>query len=218
MSIFPVKYFHFAKTLSEYSAIVHSRGFVEANGGNLSVKIDHNLIMTTPTMMSKGSLKEDDMVVCDLYGNIIHGNRKPSSEILSHLAVYRSDETVNSVIHTHPPYTCSFACSDETFPKPFSPETLFWLGDIDFVSFFLPGSEALSKEIEKKAKDKYVLILRNHGLMTFGSSLREALWRTEVMESHCKIANYIIERGARCISLSEKEIKMLKQMKDNYLK
>jgi L-fuculose-phosphate aldolase len=218
ISVFPSEYFHFAKELSEYSSTVHSKGFVEANGGNLSIKIAPDLIMTTPTMMSKGALKTYDLVICNFSGDIVYGKRNPSSEIFSHIAVYRCNETVNAVIHTHPPYTCSFACSDEAFPMPFSPESIFWLGDIEHIHFSPPGSKELSKEIGEKARDKYVLILRNHGLLTWGSSLREALWRTEVMESHCRISHYIIERGGKCSSLSENEIKILKKMKENYLK
>jgi L-fuculose-phosphate aldolase len=218
MSDFPVEYFHFAKELSEYSSKIYSKGFVEANGGNLSVKIAPDLIMTTPTMMSKGSLKTDDMVICNFSGDIVYGQRSPSSELFSHLSVYKCDEGIEAVVHTHPPYTCSYACSDEPFPLPLTPETILWLGNVGFISFALPGSKELSKEIEQKARNKHALVLQNHGLLTWGNSLRDAFWRTEVMESHCRTAHYIMERGARCASLSEKEMKMLEKMKDNYLK
>lgn len=218
METMPTEYFQWAKELATYSRLVWDMGFAEANGGNLSVKIAEDLIMTTPTMMSKGELRSQDMIVCNLKGDIVFGSRSPSSELHSHLAIYNVNENAKAIVHSHPPYSSSYAYSEEMPIESLSPESIFWIGDICVIPFIMPGSIELSKEIERTCKDKYVLLLKNHGLMTWGESLQSAMWRTEIMERYCKISHLISARGATPAKLTNKQIVMLEKLKGDFLK
>lgn len=206
-----------AVSLSEFSKLLWERGHAEANGGNLSIKLGENLLITTPTMMSKGELMADDMVVCNFNGDVIYGLTKPSSEIKSHVAVYRANEGARAIVHSHPVYTCSYAFTQSLPFDPMSPESVFWLGDIGVIEYILPGSPELAKDIELRCKGKYVIMLRNHGLITWGTSIKEAFWRTEVMENHCRISHIISERRDNPRALTEREKVFIGRMSD-YLK
>lgn len=207
-----------AAELVRYSRIIWEKGFAEANSGNLSLKIADDLIMTTPTMMSKGDLTMDNMVVCTLKGDIVFGVNTPSSEINSHLAIYNANENAKAVVHSHPPYSSSFAYTEELPIDSLSPESVLWLGDICVIPFLMPGSIELSQEIERLCKDKYVLLLRNHGLITWGESLRNAVWRTELIERYCQISHLITTRGASPSKLTNKQISKLEKLRGGFIK
>ena len=218
MKTIPLEFFSWAKELAEYSRMVWALGYTKANGGNLSLKIAEDLIMTTPTMMSKGELTSDDMVVCNLKGDIVFGYQSPSSEIYSHLAIYNANENAKAVVHSHAPYSSSFAFTEEMPHSALSPDYVLWLGEICEIPFLMPGSKDLSNEIGRLCKDKYVLLMRNHGLITWGQSLQSAVWRTEVMENYCMVSHLISSRGASPAKLTTKQIAMLEKLKGGFIK
>ena len=213
MNTLPLEFSSWANELAKYSRIIWEKGFAEANGGNLSVKISEDLMMTTPTMMSKGELTSNDMVICNLKGDIVFGNHSPSSEIYSHLAIYNANENAMAIVHSHPPYSSSYAYTEDMPFKSLSAETVLWIGDICVIPFVTPGSIELSKEIERLCKGKHVLLLRNHGLITWGENLQEAIWRTEIMERNCKISHLITARGALPSKLTNRQIGILEKLK-----
>lgn len=216
MESMPKEFLPMAKELAKYSRLVWDMRFVEANGGNLSVKIAEDLIITTPTMMSKRELTPDDMVVCTLKGDIVFGSRSPSSELHSHLAIYNVNENAKAIVHSHPPYATSYAFADDMPIEWLAPESVFWIGEICVIPFLMPGSIELSNEIKRTCKEKYVLFLKNHGLITWGESLQNAMWRTEVMESYCKTAHLISVRGAKPAKLNSKQVNMLVKLKEDF--
>ncbi len=216
MRTIPLQYYKIAESLSHYSRIIYDHGFAFANGGNLSARLHGGMVISTPTMESKGFLTPADMVITDFDGNKLYGKKEVSSEIQSHLAVYRANRGAHAVIHSHPPYACSYCFGESSLSEPLSPESILWLGDICTIPFILPGSPELASEIERLCKGKYVIMLENHGLITWGATIRDALWRTEVMENHCKIWHIISSRGDRAKELSDKEKIMLEKLKDKY--
>lgn len=218
MTKLPERYLQTANEIMYYSHLLYNKGFAEANGGNISVRLDENLIMSTPTMESKGLLKAEEMVITDNAGNHIYGIKKSTSEILSHLAVYRTNSAAISVVHSHPPYVCSYAYTADSLPElSTSPESVLWIGELCDIPAMMPGSEKLSGFIEKNSIGKQVIILRNHGLITWGGSLREAWWRTEVFEHHCKVSHLTDTRGVRQNQLSNEIQDELELLKINLL-
>src|SRR5947209_11461766 len=85
-----------------YGRMLHDRGFVAAMDGNLSVRLDKNRILVTPTCVSKGAMKSRDMVIADLEGTRVSGRRNVTSEIGMHLLVYRMRPDVEAIVHAHP--------------------------------------------------------------------------------------------------------------------
>ena len=88
---------------------MYEKGFVASNDGNISCRVSETELWTTPTGVSKGFMTEEMLVKVDLDGNLLSGERKPSSEIRMHLRVYRENPQVKSVVHAHPPVATSFA-------------------------------------------------------------------------------------------------------------
>ncbi|PKO96881.1 MAG: hypothetical protein CVU12_03045 [Bacteroidetes bacterium HGW-Bacteroidetes-7] len=218
MAIIPERYTQAAKQLATFSHLLYQKGFADANGGNLSVKPDENIIITTPTLESKGTLKYGDMVITDNNGNHLYGSKRASSELTSHLAVYRANPKAGAVIHSHPPYVCSYVYTRCTPLLDSSPETLIWTGEVCDIPFIMPGSQELAEKLQQECQNKHVVLLRNHGLITWGGNLREAWWRTEVFEHHCKISHLIQVRGDSQVALGKEAVKRLNELRKDFLK
>lgn len=108
---------------------LYAKGFAAANDGNISIRLNEREILCTPTMVSKGFLKPEDVCKVDYEGKQLAGTRKRSSEILLHLAVYKNRPDVNGVVHCHPPHATAFAVAHEPIPKCVLPEVEVFLGE-----------------------------------------------------------------------------------------
>ena len=103
--------------ICEIGRRVYNKGFAAANDGNISVRLNSKEIICSPTMVSKGFMKPDDICKVDYQGNQLAGKRKRSSEILLHLSVYKHRPDVMAVVHCHPPHATAFAVAHEPIPK-----------------------------------------------------------------------------------------------------
>lgn len=207
-----------AGELSAFSRTLHQKGFAEANGGNLSVRVSGGMILATPTMMSKGDVAAADVVLCNMDGELVAGSRSASSELLSHLAIYKANSQVNAVIHSHPPYCCSYAYTKENPFEPLSPESVIWLGEVAVIDFEIPGSPALSEKLALQATSSLAFLLRNHGIITCGGTLEEAMWRSELMEKQCKVMHLIGCRGSHPVKLTASQLDKMDLAKKRYFK
>ena len=174
--------------LKEFISICHmlyQRKYVVGSGGNVSIRVD-DTVYITPTGAILGSLREEDISIVDIEGNIIKG--KPSSELKMHLGIYRNRKDINSVIHTHSLYTTALSVLDREIEL-ITPESKVFIKKIGYVPYLEAGSEELAKEVSKREED--VIILKNHGVVCLGRDLREAYIKTEVVEEIAKL-NFII--------------------------
>src|ERR1700726_3164326 len=110
--------------------LVYAKGFAAANDGNISFRLNDREVLCTPTMVSKGFLKVEDICKVDYEGKQLAGTRKRSSEILLHLAVYKNRADVGAVVHCHPPHATAFAVAHEPIPKCILPEVEGFLGEV----------------------------------------------------------------------------------------
>lgn len=214
----PKKYYPEAESVCYYSDLLWQKSLVEGNGGNITLKISDFLIIATPTLFSKKDLKVDDLTIIDKNGVQLYGENMVTSEIASHLSVYKANPSAQSVIHSHPPFVCSYAYTDVFPTQLLSPEAIIWVGDFVFAPYSLPGSEELATQIYSLSKGKNVLILQNHGLLTWGDSIRDAFWRTEIVESHCRISHLIESRKAVPRQFSYKQLTQLQELKKRFFK
>jgi len=151
-----------AEQICHYSSLMWESGFAEANGGNISVRLVNGNFLVTPTNHSKKELVPEDMVISDYKGvQISSANRRVSSEFSTHLAIYRINPETMAVIHAHPPYTCSFACSGNFPSAPLTAEAVIWAENIKVIPYILPGSEELANCILTTGADADVFILKN---------------------------------------------------------
>jgi L-fuculose-phosphate aldolase len=173
--------------ICEIGRRVYAKGFAAANDGNISIRLNDREILCTPTMMSKGFMKPEDLCKVDYEGKQLAGTRKRSSEILLHLAVYKNRPDVNAVVHCHPPHATAFAVAGVPIPKCVLPEVEVFLGEVPTAIYETPGTQKFAETIVPHLKASNTIILANHGTVTFGPDLEKAYWNSEIIDAYCKI-------------------------------
>jgi L-fuculose-phosphate aldolase len=171
--------------ICEIGRRIYERGLVAAFEGNISARIAPDRVLCTPSLMCKGRLKPEDLCVVDMTGKQTSGERKRSSEIFLHLAVYRERPDVEAVVHTHPPHAVAFAITHTQVPQCITAEVEVFLGEVPLAPYATPGTPELGESIVPFVRDANAVILSNHGAVSWGKSLEEALYRTEILEAYC---------------------------------
>jgi L-fuculose-phosphate aldolase len=179
--------FKLKEQICEIGRRVYNRGFAAANDGNISIRLNEREILCTPTMVSKGFMKPEDLCKVDYEGKQLAGTRKRSSEILLHLAVYKHRPDVRAVVHCHPPHATAFAVAGEPVPHCVLPEVEVFLGEVPTAIYETPGTQKFAETIVPHLKSSNTIILANHGTVTFGPDLEKAYWNSEIIDAYCKI-------------------------------
>jgi L-fuculose-phosphate aldolase len=170
---------------------MYEKNFVAANDGNISCRVSGDTIWATPTGVSKGFMRERDLVKMRLDGSILKaGPLKPSSEIKMHLRVYKENPDVGGVTHAHPPVCTSFAIAGLSLDSAIYPEALVTLGVVPCVHYETPGSQGIPDSIAPYCRDYNAVLLANHGALSWGKNLTEAWYRLESMENYALILIY----------------------------
>ncbi len=175
------------KQICQIGQRLYDKGFVVANDGNISAKLDDNRILITPTGVSKGDMTPQSLIVIDGDGNVLEGGAKPSTEAKMHLAIYRARPDVAAVVHAHPPIATAFAVARKPMVKPIIAETIVTVGEVPVAPYALTGTNQVVAAIEPFLKDYNALLLANHGLVTWGKDLTQAFFRHESVEHYGKI-------------------------------
>lgn len=179
--------------------VAYQRGYVAANDGNISIRVAENAVLLTPTGVSKGYMSPDMLCVTDLQGTLLEGVRQPSSEHAMHLRVYAESPKTTCVVHTHSPAATSFACAGIPLDRPLLTESYVMLGDVPVTQFALPGSEEVPESIAPLVRGHHACLLRNHGVLVWGDTPEQALFRMESIEQYATIlmnTEYIIRKTA----------------------
>src|SRR5882724_7799388 len=163
------------------------KGFCAGNEGNHSYRIGPDRFLCTPTGISKGNLKPDDLCVVDMTGKQISGKRKRTSEILLHLAVYKHRADVKAVIHSHPPHATAFAVADVELPTCIHPEAEVFLGPVKTAKYVTPGDTRLGESIVPFIKESNTILLGNHGVVCYGPDLEDAYYKLEIVDAYARI-------------------------------
>jgi L-fuculose-phosphate aldolase len=163
------------------------KGFCAGNEGNHSYRIGENRILCTPTGISKGNLKPDDICTVDLEGKQVAGKRKRTSEILLHLAIYKARPDVKAVVHSHPPHATAFAIANVELPSCIHPEAEVFLGVVRTAKYVTPGDTRLGESILPYVKDSNTILLQNHGSVTFDVDLEGAYYKLEIVDAYARI-------------------------------
>jgi L-fuculose-phosphate aldolase len=173
--------------ICEIGRRLYNKGFAAANDGNITIRINDREVLCTPTMVSKGFMKPEDICKVDYEGNQLAGTKKRTSEVLLHLAVYKTRPDVNAVVHCHPPHATAFAVAQEPIPKCILPEVEVFLGEVPMARYETPGTQKFAETITPYVKDCNTIILANHGTATFGPTLEIAYFNSEIIDAYCRI-------------------------------
>jgi L-fuculose-phosphate aldolase len=164
------------------------RGWIAASDGNVSVRLPDGRILVTPAGMCKGMLKCEDLVICNAEGKRLEGSRKPSTEIMMHLTVYRMREDVRAVVHAHPPFATGFAAAGRQLNIGMLPEVIVRLGSVPLARYGTPGTPELSEGMMPFVPSYDALLLANHGAVAWGEDPLQAFFRMDTVEHYAQVA------------------------------
>ncbi len=189
--------FELKKMIIEIGRRIWTRGYVAANDGNISVRLNENEILTTPTGVSKGFMTQDMIIKMSMDGKVLSGSSKyrPSSEVKMHIEVYRQREDIRSVIHAHPPYCTSFAVAGIPLDKCVLPEAVLTLGAVPIAPYGTPSTMEIPESIKPFLQNSDAVLLANHGALTFGVDLINAYHKMETLEHSAHIVYLSIGLG-----------------------
>jgi ribulose-5-phosphate 4-epimerase/fuculose-1-phosphate aldolase len=204
----------------EYDALLHlcetaesfyRRGHAFGLTGNISVRVGER-VWITPTGKSLKGLNPGHLALLSLDGESLNENR-PSKEFPFHLAVYTRREDVRAVVHLHTLYSVALSCledfDDETPLPPLTPYYFMRVAPLAVLPYFRPGSSGLAEAVGEAAPRHNCLLLRNHGVVCAGSTLSEAVDRTEELEQTARL--HFLLRGERVRLLTEEQVEELKR-------
>jgi L-fuculose-phosphate aldolase len=191
------------------------RGYVASNDGNISVRLDDHRLITTPKNVSKGFMTPDMMVVTDLDGRKIAGERDPSSELKMHLEVYRNRPDARAVVHAHPPTATGFAVAGIALDRAILAEVITTLGSIPIAEYATPSTEELPAAVRKYVKAHDGLLLANHGALALAGDVMQAYYRMETIEHFAKISLVARTLGREHV-LSRDEVERLQGLRGMY--
>jgi L-fuculose-phosphate aldolase len=162
-------------------------GLTEGTAGNVSARTTTNMVVLTPTALAYDSMTVDDLVVTDLNGRIVAGDREPTTEWQLHLACLRRNPDIAAVVHTHAVYASMFAVNNEPIPCVVEEFEFQVGGDVPVAPYHRTGSSALGEAVAELLVDRAAALLANHGLVTVAQTPAEALHLTRLVERTAQI-------------------------------
>lgn len=198
-----------------FGRMLHRRGYVAATDGNLSVRLDHETILSTPTAMSKGMLEPEDLVVVDMKGKRVTGRRQVSSEIGMHLLIYSLRPDTHGIVHAHPPTATGYAAAGLPLNQALVSEIVLSLGCIPLARYATPGTPELVAALEPLVPQYDAILMANHGVVTYGEDLTRAYMKMETVEHFAQIT-LITHLLGRQQLLTQDEVSKLIDARERY--
>lgn len=180
--------------LKKYGRMVSELGLIWGKSGNMSLRLGQDEFLITASGARLKSLSDKDLVFCRIGEDSPPGG--PSMEYRMHQQIYRVREDLSCVLHSQPLFSTLVASSaDLAIEKGLIPESIAYLREIGRISYHHPGSMELAQEVAEKIQMAEVLLLENHGVVSAGGSIEEAIHKTETLEFLCKLI--VLARAAR---------------------
>ncbi|MGA0333892.1 MAG: class II aldolase/adducin family protein, partial [Kiritimatiellia bacterium] len=165
---------------------IWNKDYVDGNGGNLTIRVGENLVLCTPTLISKGFMKAEDMCLVDLNGTQLAGTRKRTSEVMTHIGIMKRQPKAKACCHAHPPHATAFAVASVVPPTCMIPEAEVFLGQIGLAPYQTPGSPENADTVGEIAVNHMSVLMENHGVITWGKDIEDAYWKMENTDAYCK--------------------------------
>jgi L-fuculose-phosphate aldolase len=170
---------------------LHALGFAPGTSGNVSVRLDGSRVLATPTGCSK--------------------------RVVGHLAIYKARPDVEAVVHAHPVFATAFASSGHALDQPFCAEVVMTLGTIPLAPYATTGTCEVGRTLAPYLEHHDAVLLANHGVVTYGDSLMDALMKMETVEHFAQICLVVRQLGGGA-TLEGKHLTDLLQARAAYLR
>jgi L-fuculose-phosphate aldolase len=187
------------KIVLEAKKHISEKGLVLGNMGNVSLRIadtdGKKLVAITPSGRYCDSLNLDDIVIVDFEGKCVEGKFKPSVETMLHIGIYRVREEMNAIIHAHPVFSSVMAVIGQGIPSILDDQIICLGGEIKVAAYAKSGSTEMVKNVVSALGAKNAVILANHGALSAGRDIREAITNCEILEKTAKVYVYASNLG-----------------------
>jgi len=162
-------------------------GLVEGTAGNVSARLPDGNVVLTPSSIDYKIMTIDDLVVTDIDGNVLEGERTPTTEKSLHLACLRKHKNIGAVMHCHAMFATMFAIVRQPIPCVIEEFDVYVGGDVPVAEYKMTGSDALAEEVSKWVEDKGAVLMANHGLLCVGKDPVDVLKVAKLVERTAKI-------------------------------
>jgi L-ribulose-5-phosphate 4-epimerase len=178
-------------------------------GGNVSARDPQSgMVAIKASGIPYEELNPDHMVVVDLDGKVVEGKYKPSSDVFSHLFIYKHRPDVFGVVHTHSRYATAFAAVGRPIPCVLTAMGDEFGGPIPCGGFALVGDEAIGKQVIENIGSSPAVLLKNHGVFTIGKDARAAV-KTAVMTEDVAATVWMAMQIGEPLPIAPEDVKRL---------
>ena len=209
------KEIRYRQELVHFGKLLHEYGYVAGTDGNLSVRLDSQSLLITPTSVSKGMMRLQDLIVVDMDGRNRTGRGSVTSEIAMHLLIYKMRPDVNAVVHAHPPVATGYAAAGIPLNPALVCEAVIGLRAVPLAPYATPGTLDLADVLRPLVLDHEAILMANHGVVTYAEDLLRAYLKMELLEHFATISLVTKLLGQEHL-LAADEIERLQQTRSKY--
>jgi L-fuculose-phosphate aldolase len=206
-----IKYKKERKEVARFMRRLYNQGLTTTSGGNISLRLQDDIIIITPSATDKGRMKWKEVGIMNLFGENLTPDLKPSIEFALHLGIYRKNSNVSAIVHAHPVFATSFTATKCKINTDLTAEARAICGNPRFVSYALMGTQELADIVSPEAAESDVMLLENHGILTTGPTLLSAFDKIEVLENAAKMS-LIVEITGKKKALSSMRLREIERI------
>ncbi|HEX5219338.1 MAG TPA: class II aldolase/adducin family protein [Verrucomicrobiae bacterium] len=191
------------------------RAYVDGNGGNIAIRVGEDIAICTPTLVSKGFMKPEDMCLVDFEGNQLAGTKKRTSEILMHLQIMKKQPKAVATCHCHPPYSTGFAVAGLVPPTCMIPEYEVF-ASVAIAPYRTPGTPEMGKLVSDLVDRHNTILMANHGVVSWShNSVEDAYFKMEILEAYCRTVLVTAQLGVAPKTMSPNQLQDLLKIKQS---
>ena len=189
------------------------REYVDGNGGNIAIKVGEDIALCTPTLVSKGFMKPEDMCLVDFEGNQLAGVKRRTSEILMHLQIMKRQPKAVATCHCHPPYSTGFAVAGLVPPTCMIPEYEVF-ASVAVAPYRTPGTPEMGKLVADLVDKHNTILMANHGVVSWShNNVEDAYFKMEILEAYCRTILVTAQLGVAPKTMSAPQLQDLLKIK-----
>lgn len=201
--------------LCEIGRRLWQRAYVDGNGGNIAIRVGDDLALCTPTLVSKGFMKPEDMCLVDLEGNQLAGVKKRTSEILMHLQIMKKQPRAVATVHCHPPYATGFAVAGVEPPTCMIPEYEVF-SSVAIAPYRTPGTPEMGKLVSDLVDKHNTILMANHGVVSWShNNVEDAYFKMEILEAYCRTILVASQLGKPVKTMTPAQLQDLLKIKQS---
>ena len=190
------------------------RAYVDGNGGNIAIRAGEDIALCTPTLVSKGFMKPEDMCLVDFEGNQLCGVKKRTSEILMHLQIMKRQPKAIASVHCHPPYATGFAVAGIAPPTCMIPEFEVF-ASVAVAPYRTPGTPEMGRLVADLVDQHNVILMANHGVVAWShNDIEDAYFKMEILEAYCRTVLVAAQLGKPANTMTPDQLQDLLKIKN----